>query len=69
MYYNFSQAHLTIADLFFSGTFNHNRFWLSCLGSLVYLIPNTFKLVWLSKRLTINIAHQGFKENPLCTLN
>jgi hypothetical protein len=46
---------------------NLSWYWLSCLGSLVYLHPETF--IWLSNILNIDATDEGFSRNASRALN
>jgi len=40
-----------------------SRFWLSCLGPLVLLLPK------LSKRTILSVPDEGYSRNASCALN
>jgi hypothetical protein len=40
------------------------RYWLSCLGPLVFLLPETFNLFF-----DMNVHDKGYSRNALCALN
>jgi hypothetical protein len=46
----------------------HRWPWLFCLGLLVFLLPMIFKIIWLSKFLTLSIPDKGYSGNMSCIL-
>ena len=44
---------------------DHNRFWLSCFGSLVLLPPKDFKIIWPSNLLILIVPDEGYSRNVL----
>ena len=46
-------------------------FWLSCLGPLVFLLPNILTIICLSNLLSLSVAYEGEGcfRNVLITLN
>lgn len=36
---------------------NHSRYWLYCLGLLIYLLLNILILIWLSNLFTTSVPH------------
>ena len=47
---------------------NHSLFWLSCLGSLVFLLQKT-QIIWLSNLLTLSVLNEGYSINVLFAQN
>ena len=52
-----------LLKLRFSGIGDLGRFWRSCLGPLVYLLPT---IIWLS---ILSVPDEDYSRNVLCTLN
>ena len=40
--------------------------WLSCLGSLVFMLP---KIVWLSNLFALSVPDEVYSRNASCSLN
>ena len=51
-----------------TGIGDHSRFWLSCLGSLVLVLPKLI-IICLSYLSIFIIPDEGFSRNASCTLN
>jgi len=52
-----------------SGIGCHGRFWLSYLGPLVLLVPNTFNLFGFSKLSILIVPCEDYSRNASCALN
>jgi hypothetical protein len=39
------------------------------LGHVVFLLPKTFKIIWLSNILNLSVPDEGYSKNVPCTLN
>ena len=48
---------------------NDSRFWLLCLGPLIYLHKDTFTLVCISNLLIMSVPNVGYSRDPSCALN
>ena len=51
-----------------SGIGDHNRFWRSCLGPWVSLLPK-LEIIWLSNLSIFGVPEEGYSRNVSCTLN
>ena len=52
-----------------SGTDVLSRFWLFCFGPLVFLLPKTFQVIWLTSLLSLSVPDEGYYTNVSCVLN
>ena len=56
---------LFLAFFYFSQIGNRNLFLLSCLGPLVFLLPNFLtQIFWL-----LSVHVEGYSRNVFCTVN
>ena len=39
---------------------DHSRFWLFCLGTLVFIAPKDFKVIWLSNSLALSVPDESY---------
>ena len=71
--YIYSHLHMYLAGGIMTLIFLHlsdlSRFWLSCLGPLVVLLPSTFKIIWLFSLSILSVPDEGYCRNMLCALN
>ena len=51
-----------------SGIGDHNRFWRSCLGPLVSLLPK-LEIIWLSNLSNLGVPEEDYSRNVSCALN
>ena len=51
-----------------SGIGDRIRFWLSCLGPLVLLLPKV-KIIWLSNISILSVPDESYPRNVSCALN
>ena len=47
---------------------DHRRFWRSCLGPLVSLLPK-LEIIWLSNLSILGVPEEDYSRNVSCTLN
>jgi hypothetical protein len=54
-----------------SGIGDLSRFWLSCLGPSILLLPNTLFniIIWPSNLSILSLPDEGYSRNASCALN